>query len=115
MVKNLPVSAGDAVSVPGGEDALEESMETHPSSLAWEIPWPRSVAESDVTELHLTMRRWRPGGHVARRPPRPPRLVPLASSRPPLGHWGPCGLLLDPPSPDQMQFTFQSLIKMSLS
>ena len=39
MVKNLPVSAGDAVSVPGGEDPLEENVETHSSSLAWEIPW----------------------------------------------------------------------------
>ena len=39
VVEDPPVSAGDADSIPGGEDPLEENMETHSSSLAWEIPW----------------------------------------------------------------------------
>ena len=38
MVKNLPVNAGDAGSIPGQEDPLEEDMETHSSILAWKIP-----------------------------------------------------------------------------
>ena len=29
MVKNLPVNAGDAASIPGWEDPLEEEMATH--------------------------------------------------------------------------------------
>ena len=48
VVKNPPVNAGDAVSVPGVEDPLEEDMETNSNSLTWEIPW--NVAESDMTE-----------------------------------------------------------------
>ena len=36
MVKNLPVNAGDAGSIPR-EDPLEEEMVTHSSILAWEI------------------------------------------------------------------------------
>ena len=39
MVKNQPVNAGDAGSIPGQEDPLEEEMATHSSILAWEIPW----------------------------------------------------------------------------
>ena len=42
MVKNLPVSAGDArdaVWSLGWEVPLEEEMATHSSILAWEIPW----------------------------------------------------------------------------
>ena len=39
MVKNLPANAGDAGSIPGWEDPLEEGMATHCSILAWEIPW----------------------------------------------------------------------------
>ena len=38
MVKNLPANAGDAVSVPGSEDPLEEEMATHSSLLAWRTP-----------------------------------------------------------------------------
>ena len=59
MVKNLPANAGDAGSIPGWEDPLEEGMTTHCSILAWEIPWTEerdglqsigSVAkESDTT------------------------------------------------------------------
>ena len=38
MVKNPPANAGDAGSVPGQEDPLEEKMATHSSILAWRIP-----------------------------------------------------------------------------
>ena len=42
MVRNLPSSAsdlGNAGLIPGLEDPLEESMATHSSILAWEVPW----------------------------------------------------------------------------
>ena len=42
MVKNLPISEGDArMWVPslGREDPLEEEMATHSSILAWKAPW----------------------------------------------------------------------------
>jgi len=41
-VKNLPANAGDTRDVVrslGGEEPLEEGMETHSSILAWRIPW----------------------------------------------------------------------------
>ena len=37
VVKNLPVNAGDAGSVPGSGRSPRER--THSSILAWEIPW----------------------------------------------------------------------------
>ena len=41
MVKNLPTKAGDKTHkyIPGLEDSLEEGKATHPSILAWRIPW----------------------------------------------------------------------------
>ena len=39
MVKNLPAKQKAQVQSLGQEDSLEESMETHPSILAWRIPW----------------------------------------------------------------------------
>ena len=39
MVKNPPANAGDAGSIPGSEDPLEEEMTTCASILAWEITW----------------------------------------------------------------------------
>ena len=40
MVKNPPVSAGEAwVPFLGQEDPLETEMATHSSILAWRIPW----------------------------------------------------------------------------
>ena len=41
MVKNLPANAGDTGSIRflSQEDALEEKMATHSSTLAWEVPW----------------------------------------------------------------------------
>ena len=39
MVKNLPAMQETQVQSLGREDPLEEEMATHPSILAWEIPW----------------------------------------------------------------------------
>ena len=42
LVKNLPANAEDIRdmgSTPGSEDPLEKGMATHPSILAWRIPW----------------------------------------------------------------------------
>ena len=39
MVKNLPANAGYTGSISGWEDPLGEGMVTHPSILAWRIPW----------------------------------------------------------------------------
>ena len=41
MVKNLPANAGYTRDTPSldWEDPLEEGMSTHPSTLAWRIPW----------------------------------------------------------------------------
>ena len=42
VVKNAPANAGDAGdvgSISGPEDPLEEERATHPSILAWRIPW----------------------------------------------------------------------------
>ena len=54
-------NAGDLVRFLGREDPLEKEMAFHSSTLAWKIPWTRSlivtvheVAESDTTEqLHF--------------------------------------------------------------
>ena len=42
MVKNPPTNAEDIRDtdlIPGWEDPLEESMETHSSVLVWRTPW----------------------------------------------------------------------------
>ena len=39
MVKNLPAMQGTCVQSLGQEDPLEKGMATHPSILAWEVPW----------------------------------------------------------------------------
>ena len=39
MVKNLPARQETWVPSLGGEDPLEKGMATHPSILAWKIPW----------------------------------------------------------------------------
>ena len=57
VVKNLPASVGDAgdlVRSLGWEDPLEEEMATHPSILAWKIPW---------TEEPGSFRGWQRAGH----------------------------------------------------
>ena len=35
----------------GGQDLLEEEMATHPSILAWEIPWAEKPGRLQSTEL----------------------------------------------------------------
>ena len=48
MVKNLPArvgSTGDAGSIPGQKDPLEEEIATHSSILAWKIPWTEEPGE----------------------------------------------------------------------
>ena len=52
MVKNPPANAGDAgdaVSILGQEDPLEEEMATSSSILAWEIPWTEEPGRPTVT------------------------------------------------------------------
>ena len=39
VVKNLPSHARDAVSNPRSRRSPQKQMATHPSILAWEIPW----------------------------------------------------------------------------
>ena len=39
MVKNLPAMQETRIQSLGGEDPLEKGMATHPSILAWRIPW----------------------------------------------------------------------------
>ena len=39
MVKNLPAMQETWFQSLGQEDTLEEGMATHPSILAWRIPW----------------------------------------------------------------------------
>ena len=39
MVKCLPTMLETQVQSLGREDALEKEMATHPSTLAWKIPW----------------------------------------------------------------------------
>ena len=58
-VKSLPAMWETQVRSLGQEDPLEKEMVTHPSILAWEIPWteelgglysPSRHKESDTTE-----------------------------------------------------------------
>ena len=39
MVKGLPAMQETQVRFLGQEDPLEKEMATHPSTLAWKIPW----------------------------------------------------------------------------
>ena len=54
--KNTPANTGDAGSILGWEDPVEEEMTTCSSILVWEIPWslvgysPWGHKESDTTE-----------------------------------------------------------------
>ena len=66
MMKNLPSMPETWVWSLGQEDLLEKEMATHPSILAWKIPWteepggysPWGHKESDTTErLTLSLSR----------------------------------------------------------
>ena len=48
MVKNLPAMRETWVSSLGWEDALQEGMSTHSSSLAWKIPTDRGAWQDRV-------------------------------------------------------------------
>ena len=53
VVKNLPANAGDireAGSVPGSGRCPEGGMATHPSILAWRIPWTEGLDEVQSIE-----------------------------------------------------------------
>ena len=43
VIKNPPANVGDVSSIPGSGRSLEEEMATHPSILAWEIPWTEEL------------------------------------------------------------------------
>ena len=51
MVKNLPANAGDACSISGQEDPMEEEITTHSSILAWVIPRAEEPGGLQSTEL----------------------------------------------------------------
>ena len=53
VVKNPPVNSGDLRDsglIPGWEDPLEEGTATHPSVLAWRIPWTEEATVHRVTK-----------------------------------------------------------------
>ena len=58
VVKNLPAMQESWVRFLGLEDSLEKGKATHPSILAWRVPWTKGawqatvhgVTESDMTE-----------------------------------------------------------------
>ena len=93
MIKNLPAVQEIQVQSLGGEDALEQGMRIHSSSLAWRIPWteepvdysPWGRRESDTTEYIQTV--------LKRTPPSIPRTFPSSQilgpaarpGHPPLG------------------------------
>ena len=62
MVKNLPAMQETRDPSLSQEDPLEKEMATHSSTLAWRIPWERSLVgyspwghkESEVTEQACT-------------------------------------------------------------
>ena len=51
QVKNLPAMQETWVESLGLEDPLEEEMATHPSILAWEIPWTEEPDRVQVPEV----------------------------------------------------------------
>ena len=55
-VKNLPVNAGDAGSIPGLGRSPGEGMVTHSGILAWEVPWTEEP--SGLHTVHGVTKRW---------------------------------------------------------
>ena len=49
MVKNLPAMQETWVQSLGQEDSLEKEMATHPSTLAWKIPWTAVILASFIS------------------------------------------------------------------
>ena len=56
MVKNLPTMQGTCVGSLGQEDPLEKGMATHPSILAWEVPWTEEPGGLQSTGLQSIRR-----------------------------------------------------------
>ena len=57
MVKNLPAMQETQVQPLGQEDPLEKELATHPSTLAWEIPWteePGGLQSMRSEDLDMT-------------------------------------------------------------
>ena len=55
VVKNPNANSGDIRdmgSIPGWEDPLEKEMATHPSILAWRIPWTEEPGGLQLVGLH---------------------------------------------------------------
>ena len=60
MGKNLPVMQKTLVQSLGQEDPLEEGMATHPSILAWRIPWteePDGLQSMGVAKSQTRLKR----------------------------------------------------------
>ena len=55
LVKNLPAMQETWVRSRGQEDPLEKGMATHPSILAWRIPWSRGAWQATV---HGVSKSW---------------------------------------------------------
>ena len=51
MVKNLPANAGDGFDPWVRKIPLKKKMSTHPSMLAWEIPWTEEPGRLQSVEL----------------------------------------------------------------
>ena len=52
MVKNLPAMQAPPVGSLGWKDPLEVGMATHPSTLAWRIPWTEEPSGLQSIGLH---------------------------------------------------------------
>ena len=50
-IKHLPAMQETQVQSPGWEDPLEKEMATHPSILAWRIPWTEEPGGLQSTGL----------------------------------------------------------------
>ena len=61
MIENMPANAGDIekqLQSLGREDSLEEGMATHPSNLAWRIPWIWESGGLQSIGLHRVGHSW---------------------------------------------------------
>ena len=58
LVKNLPAMPETRVQYLGQEDPLEKGMTTHPSILAWEIPWTEENGGLQSIGLQKTQTRF---------------------------------------------------------
>ena len=52
--KESAFNAGDPGSIPGWKHPLEKGMSTHPSILAWRIPWTEKTGGLQATVQEIT-------------------------------------------------------------